>query len=237
MAYRLARGTVLNTSYSITYNTSSYSSIAQRLVAQPPFADTLTNAGSLDDPLSLETGLLGGAGVTTNNFGIDPRLRSRHDPDVERDCHDARSGESGRRRRAIPARAARASTCFARRIATPTARSASTACSPSSGSRRVDARCCRWAASPSSAAWPRGLQIRRQLHAGQVQGQRVVAWRRRRGRGAERPGSRRRIRVVELRPAAPVQRQRQVGAAVRRRAGGGWPNGGIARGSGRRVGR
>ena len=30
MAYRLARGTVLNTSYSITYNTSSYSSIAQR---------------------------------------------------------------------------------------------------------------------------------------------------------------------------------------------------------------
>ena len=73
MAYRLARGTILNTSYSITYNTSSYSSIAQRLVAQPPFADTLTNAGALDDPLTLEDGLLEGAGVTTNNFGIDPR--------------------------------------------------------------------------------------------------------------------------------------------------------------------
>src|SRR5688572_12087665 len=73
MAYRLARGTVLNTSYSITYNTVSYSSIAQRLVAQPPFADTLTNGGAIDEPLSLETGLLGGEGVTTNNFGIDPR--------------------------------------------------------------------------------------------------------------------------------------------------------------------
>ena len=56
MAYRLARGTVLNTSYSITYNTTSYSSIAQRMVAQPPFADTLTNAGSIADPLSLSSG-------------------------------------------------------------------------------------------------------------------------------------------------------------------------------------
>jgi hypothetical protein len=71
MAYRLARGTVLNTSYSITYNTTSYSSIAQRVVAQPPFSDTLTNAGSIADPLTLETALLEGTGVT-NNFGIDP---------------------------------------------------------------------------------------------------------------------------------------------------------------------
>ena len=73
MAYRLAPGTILNTSYAITYNTSSYASIAQRLVAQPPFADTVTNSGSTEDPLSLQTGLLDAAGVTTNNFGIDPR--------------------------------------------------------------------------------------------------------------------------------------------------------------------
>lgn len=73
MAYRLARGTVLNTSYSITYNTTSYSSIAQRMVAQPPFADTLTNAGSIADPLSLSSGLLEGSSNVTNNFGIDPR--------------------------------------------------------------------------------------------------------------------------------------------------------------------
>ena len=73
MAYRLARGTVLHTSYSVTYNTASYSSIAQRLVAQPPFADTLTNIGAIDDPISLSTGLLDAPGITTNNFGIDPR--------------------------------------------------------------------------------------------------------------------------------------------------------------------
>jgi hypothetical protein len=73
MAYRLRPGMVLHTSYSITYNTGSYASIAQRLIAQPPFADTLTNAGTLNDPLTLDTGLLGAEGVTTNNFGIDPR--------------------------------------------------------------------------------------------------------------------------------------------------------------------
>jgi hypothetical protein len=72
MAYRLARGTVLNTSYSITYNTSSYSSIAQRVVAQPPFSDTLTNAGSIEDPLRIDTALLEGTSGVTNNFGIDP---------------------------------------------------------------------------------------------------------------------------------------------------------------------
>ncbi len=73
MAFRLARGTVLNTSYSITYNTSSYSSIAQKLVAQPPFAETATNLGALGDPITLESGLLDGTATTTNNFGIDPR--------------------------------------------------------------------------------------------------------------------------------------------------------------------
>jgi hypothetical protein len=72
MAFRLARGTVLNTSYSITYNTSSYSSIAQRVVAQPPFSDTLTNAGSIEDPLSIDTALVEAGGGVTNNFGIDP---------------------------------------------------------------------------------------------------------------------------------------------------------------------
>ncbi|HLK43777.1 MAG TPA: hypothetical protein VKV34_10585, partial [Thermoleophilia bacterium] len=72
MAYRVARGTVLNTSYSITYNTSSLATIARNLVAQPPFALTETNVGSLGSPLSLENGLLGGSATTTNNYGVDP---------------------------------------------------------------------------------------------------------------------------------------------------------------------
>jgi hypothetical protein len=72
MAHRLAKGTILNTSYSITYNTTSYASIAQKLVAQPPFAETGTNTGTLDNPLSIATGLLGGSSAITNNFGVDP---------------------------------------------------------------------------------------------------------------------------------------------------------------------
>lgn len=72
MAHRLAKGTILNTSYSITYNTSSYASIAQKLVAQPPFAETGTNIGTLETPLSIATGLLGGSSAITNNFGVDP---------------------------------------------------------------------------------------------------------------------------------------------------------------------
>jgi hypothetical protein len=72
VAYRLAPRTVLRGSYSITYNSSSYASIARQLVGQPPFASTETNAGTLANPLTTGTALLGVAGVTTNNFGVDP---------------------------------------------------------------------------------------------------------------------------------------------------------------------
>lgn len=72
VAYRLAPGTILNTSYSITYNSSSYASISRNLVGQPPFAVAETNTGTLGSPLSLATGLLGGTSTTTNNYGVDP---------------------------------------------------------------------------------------------------------------------------------------------------------------------
>jgi hypothetical protein len=72
MARRVAKGTVLNTSYSITYNTSSYSSISRNLVGQPPFSDTATNIGTIGDPLFLATGLTNGSSSVTNNFGVDP---------------------------------------------------------------------------------------------------------------------------------------------------------------------
>ena len=74
VAYRLAPGTILNTSYSITYNSSSYASIARNLVGQPPFAVAETNVGALTTPLSLTTGLLGAAATTTNNYGVDPNF-------------------------------------------------------------------------------------------------------------------------------------------------------------------
>ncbi|MEI6244830.1 MAG: TonB-dependent receptor, partial [Acidobacteriota bacterium] len=74
MAYRLAKGTILNTSYSVTYNAGSYASIARNLVGQPPFAVAETNPGSLSSPLSLATGLIGGKATTTNNYGVDPHF-------------------------------------------------------------------------------------------------------------------------------------------------------------------
>jgi hypothetical protein len=72
VAYRVLPKTVLRGSYSITYNQGSYASIARQLVGQPPFASAETNAGSLDDPLTTETGLEGALGTTTNNYGVDP---------------------------------------------------------------------------------------------------------------------------------------------------------------------
>jgi hypothetical protein len=74
MAYRVAKGTILNTSYTITYNSSSYASIARSLVAQPPFSQTATNLGTLGDPLFLASGLVGGTSSITNNYGVDPNF-------------------------------------------------------------------------------------------------------------------------------------------------------------------
>ena len=72
VAYRVAPKTVLRASYSITYNSSSYASIARQLVGQPPFAFAETNTGTLADPLATQTALLGVAGATTNTYGVDP---------------------------------------------------------------------------------------------------------------------------------------------------------------------
>ena len=74
VAYRIKPGLILNTSYSITYNSQSYASIARNLVGQPPFAVAETNSGTLASPLSLATGLLGGTATTTNNYGVDPNF-------------------------------------------------------------------------------------------------------------------------------------------------------------------
>src|SRR4029079_4240123 len=42
VAYRIIPKTVLRGGYSITYNSTSYASIARQLVGQPPFAETAT---------------------------------------------------------------------------------------------------------------------------------------------------------------------------------------------------
>jgi hypothetical protein len=71
VAYRLTQGTILRGGYSITYNPSSYSTIARQLVAQPPFAETETVVGAAGAPLDFEDALLSSTSATTNNYGVD----------------------------------------------------------------------------------------------------------------------------------------------------------------------
>ena len=75
VAYRVLPRTIFRGSYSITYNSSSYASIARQMVGQPPFASTETNIGSIANPMATENALVGVAGVTTNNYGVDPNYR------------------------------------------------------------------------------------------------------------------------------------------------------------------
>jgi trimeric autotransporter adhesin len=70
--------TVVRAGYGINYNLGIYTSIVQKLAAQPPFAITQTNAA----PASAPSGLTLAAGfptpasnVITNNYGVDPNYR------------------------------------------------------------------------------------------------------------------------------------------------------------------
>ena len=70
-AYRVEKNTTLRGGYSITYNSSSYASIARQLVAQPPFAETETVTGTATEPLNFEDSLVSPtAATTTNNWGV-----------------------------------------------------------------------------------------------------------------------------------------------------------------------
>jgi hypothetical protein len=71
VAYRPVRGTILRAGYSITYNPSSYSTIARRLGEQPPAAVTETVVGGREPTLDIENALLASSASTTNNWGID----------------------------------------------------------------------------------------------------------------------------------------------------------------------
>jgi hypothetical protein len=71
LAYRVAKNTVFRTGYGITYNSASYASIARQLTGQPPFAETATNVGTPEVPLTLAEGLISTTAETTNNYGVD----------------------------------------------------------------------------------------------------------------------------------------------------------------------
>jgi hypothetical protein len=63
---------VVRGGYGVSFNSGSYPTIAQQMVAQPPFATTNTAIGSLTRPLDLSDPLATASpSQTTNNYGVD----------------------------------------------------------------------------------------------------------------------------------------------------------------------
>jgi len=72
LAWRARPGMTVRTGYGINYNLGAYSSIAQRLAAQPPFAVTSTSLGTAFIPLLVVDPFAAvDSSTTTNSFGID----------------------------------------------------------------------------------------------------------------------------------------------------------------------
>ncbi len=72
VAWRIGRGTILRGGFGTSYNNGTYSAIARQLAAQPPFASTNTNIGTLSSALLMENALSGVIPEeTTNTYGID----------------------------------------------------------------------------------------------------------------------------------------------------------------------
>jgi trimeric autotransporter adhesin len=71
-AWRARPGTVVRGGYGISYNSGSYATIARQMVAQPPFAVTDTELGTIADPLNLQNAFAAAqADEIANNYGID----------------------------------------------------------------------------------------------------------------------------------------------------------------------
>ena len=191
VAYRLAHNTVVRGGYSITYNNSSYATIARQLVGQPPWAETQTNIGSIEDPLSISRRTCDGQRHHDEQLRRGQKLWSRTDPDLE--CH-ADPGPAaqlhGRRRlhrheRNEPRSAAGAESkprWFAAHSRRPGVHLGVVRRTLDAAAREL----------PAEASAREGTWCGPELHPLEVDGQRLVTRGGRSGRGAERSRSRRR---------------------------------------------
>lgn len=66
---------VIRMGYSIFFSGSSYSQMATRMAAQPPYATTGSLSTSLADPLTLQTGLPSQPSQTSNTYAINPNYK------------------------------------------------------------------------------------------------------------------------------------------------------------------
>jgi hypothetical protein len=71
-AWRAGAGTVVRGGYGVSYNSGSYSSIARQMVAQPPFAVTDTQLGTVAIPLGIQNAFAASdPDALANNYGVD----------------------------------------------------------------------------------------------------------------------------------------------------------------------
>ena len=66
---------VIRLGYSIFFSGSSYSQMASKMAAQPPFATTGSLSTSLADPLTIQTGLPSQPNETSNTYAINPNYK------------------------------------------------------------------------------------------------------------------------------------------------------------------
>ena len=69
---------VVRGGYGVYYNTSIYNQIANNMAQQPPFANTLSIANSLSNPLTIQNGFVAPPSLDgiTNTYAIDPYYRT-----------------------------------------------------------------------------------------------------------------------------------------------------------------
>ena len=219
IAWRAEAGNVVvRAGYGINYNASAYQSIAQQLAAQPPFATTDTVLATRGDAAAARRrrSLTVAAGRDDQHLRRRSELSARLRPDLE-SRRAARSDAHAERRHRLHRHArARTSTSCARRIAGPTA-CASPACRRSSGSRPTAIRSCTRST----------VRLRKRLTQGHRRGRAATRLSKSiddassiggggSDRRAERSGSRRRARALELRSAPPLRGRLHLRAAVRR---------------------
>jgi trimeric autotransporter adhesin len=76
LAWRRDSKTIVRAGYGVNYNAGAYATIVRQLAAQPPFATTVTNLGTVLVPLFLSNAFTStGGDAVTNSFGIDPNYR------------------------------------------------------------------------------------------------------------------------------------------------------------------
>jgi hypothetical protein len=71
LAYRMAPGFILRGGYGVSYNSGSYSTMARELAAQPPFASSNTQQGTVTVPIPITTAFTTITNQLQNSFGVD----------------------------------------------------------------------------------------------------------------------------------------------------------------------